>query len=69
MWGRRSMFLLFAGIAVLVADGDGGREREKGVWGNGTSGGVILISSLSSSCLSILFMSRNIIVCLCRYQE
>ena len=69
MWGRRSMFLLFAGRAVLVAEGDGGREREKGVWGNDTNEGVIFISSLSSSCLSILFMSRNIIVCICRYQE
>ena len=69
VWGRRSMFLLFAGRDVLVAEGDGGREREKEVWDNDTNEGVMFISSLSSSFLFILFMPRNIIVCLCRHQE
>ena len=44
VWGRRSMFLLFAGRDVLVAEGDGGREREKEVWDNDTNEGVMFIS-------------------------
>ena len=69
VWGRRGMFLSFAGSDVLVAGSDGGRERETNLWDNDTNEGVMFISSLSSSSLFILFMSRNIIVCLCRYQE
>ena len=38
------MFLLFAGRDVLVAEGDGGREREKEVWDNDTNEGVMFIS-------------------------
>ena len=69
VWGRRSMFLLFAGSDVLVAESDGGRERETNLWDNDTNEGVMYISSLSSLPICVLLMSRNIIVCLCRYQK
>ena len=52
MWGRRGLFLSFAGSDALVAESDGGRENEDDLLENDTSQGVMSLSSLSSLLMS-----------------
>ena len=59
VWGKRGMFLSFAGSDVLVAESDGGCENEKALWENDTNQGVMSVSSLSSLPICASIMSRN----------